>query len=136
MWDEGVTLAHAAQLEVGAFPPEAFDPQKAPFLEMESRGLLRVYTMRLDGRLIGFCMLACAASPWYPSILVPTTFVNYVVPEHRGRLSVRFIRWVDEALRDDGAYGVGRQVRPECDYSRTLSRLGYAESERSYFRRF
>jgi hypothetical protein len=64
-----------------------------------------------------------------------SSYVFYVIPEHRGRAALAFLDWTDKALEVDGATAIIRTVRPGLDYSRTLARFGYTRSETAWVKR-
>lgn len=133
-WPDAEPLAVAAHDEVGEFQAEPFTPNMPLFLTMERAGLIRCYTMRQVCNLIGFGLFALLPHPYHPAMIVASSYVFYVTPAHRGRQAIRFMDWCDFMLGLDGASAVVRTVRRGLDYSRTLFRLGYHESETQYVR--
>ena len=134
-WPDVQDLACLAHSEVGEFQGEAFTPNIPLFLNMERVGLIRCYTMRQVCNLIGFGLFALLPHPYHPAKIMASSYVFYVMPAHRGRQAIRFMDWCDFMLGLDGAVAVVRTVRHGLDYSRTLKRMGYVESETAYVRR-
>lgn len=127
-WDEAVQygMAHAADAGVCV----DLEYAKKSLLELEKIGMLRVYTMRLDSALIGYCV-------W---LLSPTLLENkmaaqalavYVRPESRGVLSVKFIEWSVEQLKLHGVQACYTAVG-KVDYSRLLTRMGFSKGQTMY----
>jgi hypothetical protein len=102
-FDEAVPLMHANNAETGAYHVGEFSPNKEKLLAMENAGVLRVFTARKGGKLIGYQVFFTLFGINYPDVLNAVCHVTYVAPEYRGFTGAKFIYWVDEQLRKEGA---------------------------------
>jgi L-amino acid N-acyltransferase YncA len=136
VWDEAVSLTQANHGETGVLDEGPFDPQAESYVNLDTTGLLRLFTMRDEGVLVGYQVFIVSPHLHYPSMLWASQDVVYVAPRCRGRAAVRFMRWVDEQLKNEGAHVILRHVSRKLDFHRTLERMGYYEQEVAYVRRF
>lgn len=127
-------LTQAHYEEVGLFVgSDKFELSIEPYLKVEQ--LLRVFTMRVDGKLVGYCVFLVVPHSYYPSTIWAKQECLYVHPKHRGRRAAKFLIWCDEKLRKDGVDVVYRGVNVKNDYSAILERMGYESIERCYMRK-
>lgn len=141
VWDEaleGLALVHAD--EVGLLGAGRVAPNRRAYEALEAQGGLRVYAMRAGvqsaglGALVGYCLVMVFEHPHFKAVLWGQQDVLFVHPDYRGRGAVMFLRWMDEQLKGEGVAMVLRHVTDRRDYSRTLTRMGYATWERSYIK--
>lgn len=132
LWYEAIPLMVANHDEVGGMPREHFSPSLSMFQRIEAAGCLRVYSARLDGNLIGYGVFALGPHPTYPDLNFATAHVVYVDPQHRGRRSLRFLRWMKAELKHEGADYWGLQNHVNHDWSGTLRMLGLEPMETFY----
>lgn len=135
-WDEGKDLILKNNAETGAVENEKFNPSLERYRQIEDLGMLRLFTMRDGSKLIGYCVMFVTPSLHYPDTTWAHQDVLYVVPEWRGFAAVKFLRFIDRQLKNDGVDFVMRQVTEKKDFSRTLERMGYEVKETNYVRRF
>lgn len=136
-WFEGEAFFRANHAESGVLDPGDFAPDRKRYLEIEKAGTLRLFTMRAEGKkLVGYGLFFVVPHLHYSKVLWAMQDVLYVDPAYRGRSAVRFIRWTDSRLRDEGVGVVYRHVSVRRDYSRTLERMGYVRVECGFMRRF
>jgi hypothetical protein len=133
-WDESRDLLKINNDETGAIRGEEFAPNKDRYKQIEELGLLRLFTMRDAGKLVGYCVMFISHHMHYPTTLWAHQDVLFVVPEWRGFAAIRFIRTIDRALKESGVKYVIRQVTTKKNFSRTLVRMGYEELETSFMR--
>jgi GNAT superfamily N-acetyltransferase len=103
-WDEAKNLIVANHAETGTFDASDFSPNPEFYLDAEANGRMVLFTMRLEGKLIGYQTFALF--PYHPRYLEAKNLalqdVMYVAPEHRGIAVLHFILFVDGELRRDG----------------------------------
>jgi hypothetical protein len=132
IWHDAIPLMCANHAEVGGLPQEHFDPALSIYQGIEAGGALKTYAARIDGKLFGYAVFALTPHPHYPTLKIATADVVYVVPEHRGRRSIRFLLWVKRQLKAAGAHFWGLQNPVSNDWSSTLRMLGLAPIETFY----
>lgn len=124
-WDEAVPLMHANHAEVGGLEGRTFAPKRHLFENVEKAGHLRVYTMRLLGKLIGYGLFMVAESMNYADSVIGISHTVYVTPEHRGRRAIQFMLWQDKQLERDGVNDFMRQSPAKHENGRTYEHMGY-----------
>jgi hypothetical protein len=132
IWHDAIPLMVANHNEVGGLPAKHFDPSLSSFQKIEAAGFLRTYAARLGEDLIGYAVFAVLPHITYPSLVMATAHVVYVMPKHRGRRAIRFLRWVKDQLKADGADYWGLQNPVSHDWAGTLRMLGLAPMETFY----
>ena len=113
-------------------------PNLAAYEKLEQLGMLRVYTARRDGSLIGYSVCYVTTS-MHRQVVEASEDLLYVAPEHRGKaVGVRLMRFVEAQLAAEGVQVLARRTkagRPELDLGPMLERMGYAPCETIYVRR-
>lgn len=130
LWAELLPLAEAHYAEVTEFKDVTFDCKRETYEQLDKINALRMYTLRLDGRLIGYSsMILCEQV--HTGQLSAREDAIYVIPECRGS-GYRLIRYVDEALRNEGVRIIYRTTKERHDHGRLLSHLGYTLLDLTY----
>ena len=134
--DEALTLFEDHHKEVGdIFPGDVeFDPNIEAFLKLDDHDLLRVYTVREDGVLLGYCIHHVSNHLHFRNSLQSIQDAIYIAKNHRG-IGKKFISWIDDQLKSEGVEAVYHSVSLNYDYSKALVGLGYEKIESTYFRR-
>lgn len=104
------------------------------FIRLEEAGILKFYTMRKNGFLIGYASFLVSASIEYSTSLQASMNNIFIHPDNRGRGS-RFITWCDEQLKNLGVQVVYHHVKSKNDYGLLLKRLGYVTMNIEYSKR-
>jgi hypothetical protein len=133
--DEIAPLIVAHWREVHPYQDLAINPNLALYEVAEARGMLRIFTARHDGKLIGYSMFFVLETPQIQGVLQAKHELLYVAPSERGLFSLHFIARCDEMLRAEGVKVVQQEVRPKLDFSPVLERLGYEKTSATYSRR-
>jgi len=134
-WDEAISLTRANNEETGAIQGAEFAPDKERYLETERLGFIVSFTLRLAGRLVGYCLMFVSNHLHYPSTVWAVQDTLFVSKSYRGLGAVKFIKWIDSQLKGMSINVVIRQVSSKLDYSRTLERMGYGAIETGFIRR-
>lgn len=112
-------------------------PQWERYTALAAAGVMRVFTARLGGALIGYSVHVVTPSLHY-TVQTASEDILFVLPAHRhGTLGSRLIAVADEQLRAEGVVLSMRHVkfRPDLDYSRVLERMGYERIDQILGRR-
>lgn len=104
---------------------------------LERQGVLQVFALRRDGRLIGYSSWFVQPPLHHRGTLWAVCDAVYVDPdERRGWAGVKLIRGAEQMLREQGAKVVSYNVKPDLDGKRgrdsvghLLRRLGYRLAE-------
>ena len=75
---------------------------RAKYLMMERAGVIRCYVVRKEGELVGYANFFILAHPHYRDIKQALCDVLYLKPKYRGGGGVKFIRWCDNQMKDEG----------------------------------
>lgn len=130
-------LLRAHWREVAHYADLPLLPQWQRYEALAAAGVMRVFTARANGALIGYSVHIVTPSMHY-TVQTASEDILFVLPEHRhGTLGSRLIAFADEMLRGEGVVLSMRHVkfRPELDYSRLLERMGYERVDQLLGRR-
>jgi GNAT superfamily N-acetyltransferase len=131
--DEIKPLLEAHFQEIAHYPDIPLKPDYDFFLKTPS---LRVFTVRHQCQLIGYCLFFVAPNPKYMTSLQAHQSILYVSPSHRrGSVGLRFIDWCDTQLRTEGVQVVYHHMKAAHDFGPLLERLGYTLMDKIYARR-
>lgn len=96
------------------------------YQRIESAGILRIYTVRVAGELVGYSIFTVATSMHYKSSLQARQDTLFLSAQYRkGLTGYKFVKWVDEQLKAEGVqyiYQHGKFVK--CIQS-IFERMGY-----------
>lgn len=136
IWREVLPLAERHYAEVTAFPDLALNLMTDTYERLHAAGVLRMFTARIAGELVGYCSMALARSPHTGEQIAREDGI-YVAPEHRGGTGagVMLIRLSDERLAAEQVKVVHRTIKVAHDHGAVLARQGYAPIETTYARR-
>lgn len=103
----------------------------------EQNGGLRIYTTRINGRLIGYAVFFVRTNPHYRSSLQAVEDVLFIVPEERkGRLGLELVQYAEEQLKGEGVQAVYHHCKlAHPQLARLLEHEGYSEIERIFVKR-
>ena len=114
--------------EVTPFKSYDLEPDFGSYLAMEEAGMLRLFTARKDGQLLGYCIFVLRNNRHYKSKLFAYQDALYVSPQHRG-FGHRFMAWCDDELKADGVSVVFQYVTERFNFSPILERHKYRQIE-------
>lgn len=141
LWGELEPLAALHKQEFPRYADYGLNIDHFAYEAMDDAGVLRMFTARVDGKLVGYCSMIVRAHPHLMGSLQALEDVLYVAKEHRhGLFGINFIKAVDEALKAEGVQEVARCTQtPHEDatptHGRLLEHLGYYEKSVNYARR-
>lgn len=110
------------------------------YRKCEDLGILRIYSVRVEGRLTGYSVFLIGYSKHYKTSLQARQDTLFLHPEQRqGMTGYRFLRWVDEQIRAEGVQIIYQHHKLFADGRLNLGplfeRLGYQPIYKMYFRR-
>lgn len=139
LWDELMPLLADHWHEVGHYPDLALNPNREKYRQIESVGMLRIYTARAGTRLVGYLAAFIAPSLHYSPTLMANQDVLYVDPAYRGsRAGVSLIRFAHDRLRHEGVSVIFQHVKHKAaiNIGPMLTRLlGYEHVDEIYAKR-
>lgn len=129
-------LIYAHWQEICPHPDIALDPDYPMYMAADAAGMFRVYTARVDDRLIGYCGFFLRNNLQSRQSLQATQDTLFLTPEfRRGYNGYRFIEWCDDQLREEGVQLVYQHVNIANDFGVILERIGYHLIDKVYGRR-
>lgn len=122
--------------EIAHYLDIPYAPRWDGYENLERAGILRIFTARLDGQLVGYCVFTVAHSMHYATSLEASEDVLFVAPEQRkGRVGIKLIEFSDTVLKLEGVQLVRRHVKFAHDFGPLLERLRYEPIDRIYGKR-
>lgn len=126
--------AHWSELNPSSDIP--FNPDVRTYEECDAAGILRIFTARHEGRLVGYSIFYVRPGIHCRDVLMASHDALFVERSARGLTGARFIIWCDEQLRKEGVRTVSQNSRLDHDIGPMLKRLGYKPQEMVYVRQF
>lgn len=136
IFDEAMPLLRQHFEEISANKDIPLDPDFEAYELMERQGMLRTFTARDDGKLVGYAVFFVRANIHYKTSKQANQDILYIVPSLRGGLlGYRFIKWCDEELRAEGCQAVYQHIKAAHNFGSLLERIGYRLVDLIYCRR-
>lgn len=136
--DEILPLLERHWREVAYYDDIPLSPEWATYEFAARQGILRVFTVRIDDKLVGYTVFIVRPNIHYSSCVQATEDLLFVAPEYRkGRLGMQLIQYSDAELAKEGVQVVTRHVKaqPGLDFGPLLERIGYEPIDRIFGRR-
>lgn len=109
------------------------DPDYERYRKMSQMGILKLYTCRDDGVLIGYVVMIVGPGLHYKTCMVAHEDLYYLKKDYRkGRLGIKMFQYVEEELKKLGIDRVVMGTKVYSDNSRLLEYLGYRFYEKLY----
>lgn len=107
------------------------DPDYDRYAKLNELGLLKVFTARKNGKLIGYLSIFIAPNLHYQSWVFAVSDVYYIDKASR-RAGVRFFLEAEQWLRDQGVRVVIYQDKIAHSHENFFTRMGYTKTEQVY----
>lgn len=135
-FDEGMPLFEKHYKEVSHYQDIPLDINREQYFAIENAGVVRTYTAREDGKLIGYAIYFLKPNIRYQTSLQAVQDVLFVDPDHRG-IGRRLIKYADDQLKLEGVQVVYHHVKnkPELNFGPLLERMGYELVDLIYAKR-
>lgn len=124
--------------EISAYPDIPLNVDEEKYETIESIGNLRIYTVRLEGKLIGYAVFFLGHHIHYSGSFQATEDVVYVDPDFRlGSIGVRLLQFSDSKLKEEGVQVVHHHVKLGHPVLGLIlqKKLGYVPVETIYSKR-
>ena len=132
--DDLAPLSEAHFNEVAAIYGDHVSLSHQTYQALEARDALRIFTLRDNGELTGYCSLVVQNYIHALHLLYAHEDAIYITPPARGRGS-EWIAWQDQQLADEGVHEVHRSVKIDHNHGTLLRRHAYAPREVVWVRR-
>jgi len=133
-FDEALPLLVEHYKEVYQFKDIPLKPDFIKYKQIEEVGLIRTFTARDNGELIGYAIFVVHNHLHHKSSLQAIQDLLFIKKDKRG-FGKDFIAWCDEQLKLEGVQVVMHHVKIEHDFGSLLERNDYKMIERVYARR-
>jgi hypothetical protein len=135
-WQEAIPLQVAHWDEVAHYKDIKLNPDFPSYLELERAGIVRCFTAREDGKLIGYVIFFVRPNLHYCQSIQALQDVLFLSPEKRlGRTGVEMIIRPEKPLASQGVQVVYHHVKAGSNMGRLLPRLGYELIDEVYGKR-
>ena len=113
--------------EIAHYQDIALDPDYARYRAMEALGVLRIFTVRVDGRLAGYAIFAVCPALHYKTSLQATCDILFIDPAQRHGLGIAssLLSHCDLQLGNEGVQVVYQRTKAAHDFSNLLAAKGY-----------
>jgi hypothetical protein len=101
----------------------------------QEAGRLYIFTARRQGTLVGYAVFF-KGHMHYRSSQIYTQDILYVLPECRGMIGARLLKFCDDSLKAEGAQAVYHHCKTDHDFGPLLKKMGYEAIDTVYGRRF
>lgn len=134
-------LRHEHWEEVGHYKDIPIDMEWEKYLNLESMGKLRCYTVRsalneefTESILQGYAFFLVDKHLHYKTTLVASQDILYIRKHYRG-IGKNFLKWCDDQLKKEGVVTVTHHAKPWFNYGNLFEKLGYEKAETIWARR-
>lgn len=111
---------------------QQFAPDLARYLQYEEVGYYVMFTVRHEGRMVGYAGLYFTPS-MHTQELICTEDTWFLLPEHRkGRNAIDFYKFLEAECRRRGVVEIGVTAKLTNGAGRILEYLGYREVSKQY----
>ena len=102
------------------------NPDWESYHTLEELGKLSIFTVRDNGKLVGYFVLLVSNSLHYADHVYAINDIIYVHPDYRkGFLGIRLIKFAESCLKKDGVSIIMINTTMHKDFGKILSRIGY-----------
>jgi|6_EtaG_2_1085325.scaffolds.fasta_scaffold02539_2 hypothetical protein len=122
--DEALPLVIKHYNEIAHYKDIPLDPDTDMYVKMEKLGILKVFTARKSGELVGYAVFIVKPNPHYKTSVQAIQDVIYIDPACRG-FGHKFIIWIDLQLKDMGVKVAYQHVKVAYNFGPMLERIGY-----------
>lgn len=113
------------------------DPDWNEYALLDQMGILRIFTARKDGALIGYCVVMMSKSIHHKDHLFASTDVIYVKPEFRkSTTGAELIKFAEAHCKENGASLMTLNMKVDFPFDGLMQRMGFNLLERVYHKCF
>jgi GNAT superfamily N-acetyltransferase len=121
--------------EIATWQDIPLSPNYAAYQAAEDRDVLRMFTVRNDGELIGYCVFFIG-NIHYTTHKHATQDILFILPDYRGKSAgYRLISYADGQLQAEGVDVIRQHVKLAHNFGPLLEKLGYRTTEVIYEKR-
>jgi len=132
--EEMMPLVEKHHEEVDDFRDKiVLNPDFDRYLELETQDMISLFTMRDDGRLLGYSMFIVGSHGHYSGSLFAVNDIIYIDPEIRGEETTpTFFKKCEEWLTEEGVDVIMYSMKSDRAAKGLMNHLGYKDFEINY----
>ena len=109
------------------------NPDWSFYEALYTSGILGVYTVRNDGKLVGYFIVIARPHPHYKDHIFAVNDIIYIDPDYRkGLVGYKLIKFVEDDLKKMGVSVFAVNTKVHKPFDAVLERLGFENTERLY----
>jgi len=109
------------------------NPNFNMYKTMNELGILRIFTVRDFGKLVGYFIVMCQPHLHYSDHVYAMNDIIYIDPEYRGStIAFKLLRSVEKRLKKDGVSVLMINMKVYAPFDRLLEKLNFENTERVY----
>jgi len=122
--------------EIAMFPDKIkLDVNWEKYYELQEIGVLRAFTARCDGKLIGYSVFFVLPHIHYQKDVFAMNDILYIDPDYRkGRNGVGLILYSEKKLKEEGVSVIKIDTKFSNKVGELCSLMGYTKAEVSYMK--
>jgi hypothetical protein len=106
------------------------EPNWNAYAEMASNGVLRIYTARKSGKLVGYFVVFVMPSLHYRRFMFANNDILFLTKtERKGMTGVKLLKFAVEELTKENVKLININVKKKQDFGPILERLGFEHVE-------
>lgn len=130
------TIVQDHYLEIATYQDIPLDPDYDRYLFIEETGTLRIFTIREDKELVGYCVLFVHPSLQFKSSVQAVQDLLFLKQDLRKQgIGAQFLNWIDSQLKAEGIQVVYQHTKAGKSFASLLESLGYKLVDQVYARR-
>ncbi|MHB1098113.1 MAG: GNAT family N-acetyltransferase [Burkholderiales bacterium] len=134
--DEARPLFEAHYKEIAHYQDIPLDINDAAYCQLEESGLLRCFTARYNGELVGYCVFVVKRNPRYQTSLQANQDILYMDKSRRGALfGKRLLDYCHARLQAEGVQVVYQHTKAARSEGRFMELMGYELVDYIYAKR-
>ena len=109
------------------------NPNWAEYVRLDEAGILKLYTARQDGKLVGYFAVTVNTSLHYQEHKFATNDVIFIHPDYRnGSAGYKLIKYAEDQLIQMGVSLMIMNTKIHQPFDKLLERMGFKQIERIY----
>ena len=108
-------------------------PDLKKYAAMEATGMMKCYTAREYGKIIGYAVWFILHHMHYQDTLMAMNDIIYIAKEKRGSMTgIKLLEYSEKELKQFGVQTIGLHIKKVFDWGRVAERIGYECVESTY----
>tara|TARA_R110000765_G_scaffold5133_1_gene15970 strand:- start:1664 stop:2116 length:453 start_codon:yes stop_codon:yes gene_type:complete len=113
------------------------NPNWEEYARLDHAGVLRIFTARDEGELVGYCVLVVNRSLHYQDHIFANNDVTFVLPDSRaGATGYQLIKYAEDYCRDNNISLLNINTKVHLPFDSLLIGMGFELIERIYSKCF